>query len=71
MTCYLAFINLVKQRLKVTDSEAEEILRDMEREVGHNHELIKALIDIEGELMLKRLKKRKKKKNKEEEVSYA
>ena len=67
MTCYLMFINLVKQRLKIGDSEAEEILRDMEQEVGHNHEMIKALIDLEGQLMLKRLKKRKKK----EEVSYA
>ena len=65
MTCYLMFKNLVKERLKkfnVNDDEATEILKDIEKEVGHNHELIKVVIDIEDEKLMKRLKKRQKKK---------
>ena len=71
MVCYLVFKDTVKERLKkfnVTDSQAVEILQDIEREVGHNRELIKAVVDLEGENLIKRLKKKKKK---EEEMSYA
>lgn len=70
MTCYLMFKNLVKEKLKrfnITDENAEEILKDIEKEVGHNHELIKAIVDIEDEKLMKRLKKKKK----EVDVAYA
>ena len=69
MTCYLAFKNLVKNLLKISDDEAVEILQDIEKEVGHNKELIKAVIDIEGISLLKRLKKKKSKK--EIQTAYA
>ena len=72
MTCYLMFKNLVKEMLKnfnVTDEEVVEILEDIENEVGHNKELIKAVVDFEGEALIKRLKK--KKKQKEIEMTYA
>jgi hypothetical protein len=64
------FKNLVKEKLKrfnITDENAEEILKDIEKEVGHNHELIKAIVDIEDEKLMKRLKKKKK----EVDVAYA
>ena len=72
MTCYLVFKNLVKEMLKsfnVTDEEVVEILEDVENEVGHNKELIKAVVDFEREALIKRLKK--KKKQKEIEMTYA
>lgn len=72
MTCYLMFKNLVKEMLKnfnVTDEEVIEILEDVEKEVGHNKELIKAVVDFEQKALIKRLKK--KKKQKEIEMTYA
>ena len=77
MVCYLAFKQLVKDLLKkhnVNDQEAIEILQDIEKEVGHNRELIKAIIDFEKEGLIRRLKKRKKQKESEEEeqtMTYA
>lgn len=70
MVCYLMFKGLVRSLLKnkITDSEAEEILKDIEKEVGHNHDLIKAVIDFEGAGLAKRLKKKKKEQKKEREI---
>lgn len=74
MTCYLMFKNAVKEILKkynVNDEQAVEILKDVEKEVGHNKELIKAIVDLEGENLIKRLKKKKEKSKKEELIGYA
>ncbi|NYZ79727.1 hypothetical protein H0N95_00580 [Candidatus Micrarchaeota archaeon] len=65
MVCYLVFKNAVKNILKkynINDEQSVEILQDIEREVGHNHELIGAVVDLEGENLIKRLKKKEKKK---------
>lgn len=71
MVCYLIYKNLVKKLLgnKISDADAEEILKDIEKEVGHNHNLIKAVIDFEGAGLAKRLKKKKKKEQKEKEIT--
>ena len=65
MTCYLMFKDAVKSILKkynVNDKQAVEILLDIEREVGHNKELIGAVVDLERENLIKRLKKKEKKR---------
>lgn len=72
MTCYLMFKNAVKNYLKkynVNDEQATEILLDIEREVGHNKELISAVVDLERENLIKRLKKKKEKR--EVAMTYA
>ena len=59
------FIDIVKKYLaeyNVNDDEAKEILEDIEKQVGHNKELIKATVDFEKENLIRRLKKRQKKK---------
>ena len=75
MACYLMFKQLVKDLLKkynVNDEQAVEILLDIEQEVGHNKELIKAIIDFEKESLIRRLKKKKKQiKSEEETMTYA
>lgn len=67
MVCYLVFKNLVKKYLKnqVTDSQAEDILRDIESEVGHDMNLIKTVVVFEGAGLAKRLKKKKKREIRE------
>ena len=72
MVCWLIYKNLVKNMLKkynLSDEEVIEILKDVEKEVGHNVNLIKAVIDLEKEGLIKRLKK--KKKITEKEIAYA
>ncbi|MFH0986677.1 MAG: hypothetical protein V1911_01370 [Candidatus Micrarchaeota archaeon] len=71
MVCYLMFKKLVQDLLKdynVNEQEAVEILQDIEKEVGHNKELIKAIVDFEGENLIKRLKKKRKEKKEEREI---
>jgi hypothetical protein len=63
MVCWLIYKSLVKDILKrynLSDQDAIDILKDIEKETGHNHELIKAVIDFEGEKLIKRLKKKAK-----------
>lgn len=67
MVCYLVFKGLVSRLAGVSEREAEDILRDIEREVGHNKELIKAVVDAEGEDLKKRLRR----KGRERSVAYA
>jgi hypothetical protein len=72
MVCWLVFLNVVKKYLSaynVNDEEAKEILLDIEKEVGHNKDLIKAVVDFEKEGLIKRLKKKKKARGKE--MAYA
>jgi len=73
MTCWMKFLGSVKNYLReynVTDLEARQILEDIEREVGHNVNLIKSVVDMEKTGLIKRLKRRSKEKKKEEEVAY-
>ncbi|MEM0372258.1 MAG: hypothetical protein QXO69_00220 [archaeon] len=66
MTCYLMFKNAVKNYLKkynVNDEQAIDILMDIEREVGHNRELISAVVELERENLIKRLKKKREKRD--------
>jgi hypothetical protein len=73
MTCWMKFLGSVKNYLReynVTDLEARQILEDIEREVGHNVNLIKSVVDMEKAGLIKRLKRRSKEKKKEEEVAY-
>ena len=70
----MVYKSLVKEILKnynVSDQDVIDILRDIEKETGHNVNLIKAVIDLEREGLIKRLKKKKKKKEKEVSVAYA
>ena len=72
MTCWMKFLGTVKGYLgqyNINDSEAKQILEDIERDVGHNPNLIKAVVDTEKAGLIKRLKRRSKEK-KEEEVAY-
>jgi hypothetical protein len=65
MTCWMRFIGTVKRYLKgyrISDQDAREILEDVERDVGHDANLIKAVIDLEREGLIKRLKRKKKKR---------
>jgi hypothetical protein len=74
MVCWMMFLDVVKNYLReynVTDQEAKEILLDIENEVGHNKDLIKAVVDFEKEGLIKRLKKKKKAKGREKEMAYA
>ena len=57
------------KKYNLSDEEVIEILKDVEKEVGHNVNLIKAVIDLEKEGLIKRLKK--KKKITEKEIAYA
>ena len=73
MTCWMKFLGSVKNYLReynVTDLEARQILEDIEREVGHNVNLIKSVVDMEKAGLIKRLKRRSKEKKKEEEMAY-
>jgi len=73
MTCWMKFLGSVKNYLReynVTDLEARQILESIEKEVGHNPNLIKAVVDTEKAGLIKRLKRRSKEKKKEEEVAY-
>ena len=64
----MKFMELVKQLTGVSDDDAREILEDIEDEVGHDENLIKAVVDAEKEGLKKRLRKKKKR---EEEASVA
>ena len=69
MTCYLMFLSEVARKARVSRGEAEGILRALEGEVGHNKELIKAVVDAEsGEALRARLRKRV---GREKDVAYA
>jgi len=71
MTCWMKFTGAVKNYLKeynVTDNEARQILESIEKEVGHNANLIKSIVDMEKAGLIKRLKKRA--KAKESEIAY-
>lgn len=73
MTCWMMFLDVVKKYLRdynVTDQEAKEILQDIEKEVGHNKELIKAVVDFEQAGLIRRLKKKKKEEEAEKEAAY-
>ena len=69
MVCWMKFLELVKQLTGVSDDDAKEILEDIEDEVGHDENLIKAVVDAEKEGLKKRL--RKKKKDVEESIAYS
>jgi hypothetical protein len=74
MTCWLKYVSDARRHLKkynVNDSQAEEILKQIEGEVGHNSELIKAVVDFEKEGLIKRLKKKKIKQKAKKETSIA
>ena len=69
----MKFLGSVKNYLReynVTDLEARQILENIEREVGHNVNLIKSVVDMEKAGLIKRLKRRSKEKKKEEEMAY-
>jgi len=73
MTCWMKFLGTVKNYLSeynVNDLEARQILESIEKDVGHNPNLIKAVVDTEKAGLIKRLKRRSKEKKKEEEVAY-
>lgn len=58
----------VKKYLKqynITDEQAKYILLDIEKEVEHNPNLIKAIVDFEKEDLIKRLKRKGKEKKKD------
>jgi hypothetical protein len=67
MVCWMIFKDLVRKLTGVSDKEAVEILKNVENEVGHDTNLIKAVIDYEGADLVKRLKKRQKAREKEEQ----
>lgn len=69
MTCWMKYLNLVMRLAKVSEGDAEKILKDIEDEVGHDENVIKAVVDAEREGLIKRL--RKKKRVKEESIAYA
>jgi len=69
MTCWMKFLGTVKGYLKdynVSDADARQILEGIEKDVGHNPNLIKAMIDLEKSGLIKRLKK----KSKESNIAY-
>ena len=71
MTCWMKFMGAVKNYLReynVTDNEARQILESIEKDVGHNPNLIKSIVDMEKAGLIKRLKKRV--KEKESEIAY-
>ena len=73
MTCWMKFMGAVKNYLSeynVSDLEARQILEGIEKEVGHNPNLIKAIVDSEKAGLIRRLKRRSLEKKKEEEVAY-
>ena len=73
MTCWLVFLSTVKNYLKeysINDEQAKLILQDIEKEVGHNKELIKAVVDMEREALIKRLRRKGKEKQKKS-IAYA
>ncbi len=73
MTCWMKFLVPVKNYLReynVTDLEARQILESIEKEIGHNPNLIKAVVDTEKAGLIRRLRRRSKEKKKEEEVAY-
>ena len=73
MTCWMKFLGSVKNYLSeynVNDLEARQILENIEKEVGHNPNLIKAIVDSEKAGLIRRLKRRSREKKKEEEVAY-
>lgn len=73
MVCWMRFLNVVKEYLReynLSDEDAKEILRDVEKEVGHNENLIKAMIDLEKKKLIRRLKKKKKIEEKEIAAAY-
>ena len=68
MVCWMRFLDTVKQYLReynISDEQAKEILLDIENEIGHNPNLIKAVVDSEKENLIKRLKKKSREKEKE------
>lgn len=74
MVCWMRYINTVKKYLRnydISDEQAKDILLDIEDEVGHNADLIKAIVDFEREALIKRLKKKRKKKAKGKHIAYA
>jgi DNA-binding transcriptional regulator PaaX len=79
MVCWLRFLGRVSGMLKGEEPSiakrkalAIEILRDLEKEEGHNAEKIRTAIEREGkEGILLRVKKKKKKRRKKEEEEHA
>ena len=69
MVCWMAYLELVKQLTGVGDEDARRILQDIEGEVGHDKNLIKAIVDAEKEGLARRL--RKKRRKEEKTIAYA
>lgn len=67
MTCWMKFVSLVARLAKVSEEDAIRILQDVEDDVGHDENLIKAVVDAEREGLKKRLRKKKKE---EESMAY-
>jgi hypothetical protein len=70
MVCWMKYVNAVKKLAKVSEEDAIAILKDIEDEVGHDENLIKAVVDAEREGLKKRLRKKKRSKA-EESVAYS
>ncbi|MCD4740042.1 hypothetical protein K8R43_02490 [archaeon] len=68
MTCWMKFVSLVARLAKVSEEDAIKILQSIEDDVGHDENLIKAIVDAEREDLIKRLRKKKKR---EEEAAIA
>jgi predicted nucleotidyltransferase len=67
----MKFLDFVANKAGVSQEDARDILKEIENEVGHDENLIKAVVDAEdSEALLKRLKKKRKKKEREESISY-
>lgn len=69
----MKYLSTVKNYLKeynVSDSDAQQILEDIEKEVGHNLNLIKSIVDMEKGSLIRRLKKKRRLEVKEEEIAY-
>jgi len=74
MVCWMQYIKDIKQLLSqynLSDEQAAVILKDIERDVGHNANLIKATVDTEKEDLIKRLRKKKTEKEESKSMSYA
>ncbi len=70
----MMFVNRVRKLLdnKITPQQAKEILEDVEKDVGHEKDLIEKIINEEGIMLVNRLyKKTKEKEKKKELLAYA
>ena len=66
----MKFLKYVQELTGVSEKDAEDILKDIEDEVGHDENLIKAMVDMEKENLVKRLRKKKRVKELEESMAY-